>query len=124
MPERLADTLLDRTENVATEADYFTLTHLDDALMTEQEIRELPKVWVVGGDAELVHVVAAEHRGRVGILAAGVRVNLRVEHQDLHVRPVLQHDLRNVLESDVTERAVAADDPHLRQLADFLLRHQ
>ncbi len=53
VPERLADTLLDRTENVATEADYFTLTHLDDALMTEQEIRELPKVWVVGGDGAL-----------------------------------------------------------------------
>ncbi len=36
-----------------TEADYFTLTRLDDALMTEQEIRELPKVWVVGGDGAL-----------------------------------------------------------------------
>ncbi|MCX6955613.1 MAG: 2-oxoacid:acceptor oxidoreductase family protein [Verrucomicrobia bacterium] len=53
VPERLADALLDRTENVATDADYFTLTHLDDALMTEQEIRELPKVWVVGGDGAL-----------------------------------------------------------------------
>jgi pyruvate-ferredoxin/flavodoxin oxidoreductase len=53
VPERLADALLDRTENVATEADYFTLTHLDDALMTEQEIRELPKVWVIGGDGAL-----------------------------------------------------------------------
>ncbi len=52
-PERMADALLDRTENVMTEADYFTLTHLDDALMTEQEIRELPKVWVVGGDGAL-----------------------------------------------------------------------
>jgi hypothetical protein len=29
------DALLSRTTNVATEADYFTLTHLDDALMTE-----------------------------------------------------------------------------------------
>jgi pyruvate-ferredoxin/flavodoxin oxidoreductase len=38
---------------VASEAEYFTLTHLDDALMTEQEIRELPKVWVVGGDGAL-----------------------------------------------------------------------
>jgi hypothetical protein len=47
------DALLSRTTNVATEADYFTLTHLDDALMTEQEIRELPKVWVVGGDGAL-----------------------------------------------------------------------
>lgn len=52
-PERLADALLDRSEGVATDADYFTLTHLDDAAMTEQEIRELPKVWVVGGDGAL-----------------------------------------------------------------------
>src|SRR5207302_863475 len=49
VPERVADALLDK-ENVVSEADYFTLTHLDDTLMTEQEIRELPKVWVVGGD--------------------------------------------------------------------------
>ena len=52
-PERLVDALLDRADQVATEADYFTLTHLDDALMTEQEIRELPKVWVIGGDGAL-----------------------------------------------------------------------
>ncbi|MFI5357989.1 MAG: 2-oxoacid:acceptor oxidoreductase family protein, partial [Opitutales bacterium] len=52
-PERMVDALLDRPEQVATEAEYFTLTRLDDALMTEQEIRELPKVWVVGGDGAL-----------------------------------------------------------------------
>ncbi|MCC6243733.1 MAG: 2-oxoacid:acceptor oxidoreductase family protein [Gemmatimonadaceae bacterium] len=52
-PERLADALLDREGNVITPADYFTLTHLDDALMTEQEVRELPKVWVIGGDGAL-----------------------------------------------------------------------
>ena len=52
-PERLATALLDRTDNVSSEAEYFTLTRLDDALMTEQEIRELPKVWVVGGDGAL-----------------------------------------------------------------------
>src|ERR1044071_2923884 len=33
VPERLTDMLLDRTENVANAAEYFTLTHLDDALM-------------------------------------------------------------------------------------------
>ena len=53
VPERLADALLERNENVMTEADYFTLTHLDDTLMTDQEIRELPKVWVIGGDGAL-----------------------------------------------------------------------
>ena len=32
-----------RPRTSLTEADYFTLTHLDDALMTDQEIRELPE---------------------------------------------------------------------------------
>ena len=40
VPERLADALLERVEGVASEADYFLFTHLDDALMTEQEIRD------------------------------------------------------------------------------------
>jgi pyruvate-ferredoxin/flavodoxin oxidoreductase len=52
-PERLADALLHNDSTVIDEATYFTLTHLDDALMTEQEIRELPKVWVIGGDGAL-----------------------------------------------------------------------
>jgi pyruvate-ferredoxin/flavodoxin oxidoreductase len=53
VPERIADALLERNENVMSEADYWTFTHLDDALMTDQEIRELPKVWVIGGDGAL-----------------------------------------------------------------------
>jgi len=52
-PERLTDALLDRTAQVMREEEYFHLTHLDDALMTDQEVRELPKVWVVGGDGAL-----------------------------------------------------------------------
>jgi pyruvate-ferredoxin/flavodoxin oxidoreductase len=52
-PERLTDALLGSNESVISDAGYFTLTHLDDALMTDQEIRELPKVWVVGGDGAL-----------------------------------------------------------------------
>jgi len=53
VPERLADALLNRAAAVMTAADFFLLTHLDDALMTDQEIRELPKVWVIGGDGAL-----------------------------------------------------------------------
>jgi len=52
-PERMADALLDRVTGVMPEADYFHLTHLDDTLMTDQEVRELPKVWVIGGDGAL-----------------------------------------------------------------------
>jgi pyruvate-ferredoxin/flavodoxin oxidoreductase len=53
VPERLADALLTRMEDVMTDASYFTLTHLEDSLMTDQEVRELPKVWVIGGDGAL-----------------------------------------------------------------------
>ena len=53
-PERLCDALLNSEEiGVMSVADFFLLTHLDDALMTDQEIRELPKVWVIGGDGAL-----------------------------------------------------------------------
>jgi pyruvate-ferredoxin/flavodoxin oxidoreductase len=53
VPERLADALLDKEEEVMTEASYFILSRLEDSLMTDQEIRELPKVWVIGGDGAL-----------------------------------------------------------------------
>jgi hypothetical protein len=79
-PERLADLLLDR-DGAVTEADVFTLTHLDDAVMTEQEIRELPKVWVVGGDGALgdigfqnVSKVILQNRPNVKILMLDTQV--------------------------------------------------
>ncbi|MGA2572168.1 MAG: 2-oxoacid:acceptor oxidoreductase family protein, partial [Terracidiphilus sp.] len=50
IPERLADILLTRDTNVLSEEEYYHFTHFTDALMTDQEIVELPKVWVVGGD--------------------------------------------------------------------------
>jgi pyruvate-ferredoxin/flavodoxin oxidoreductase len=53
VPERLADALLERGAGLASAEDYFTLTHLEEAQMTDQEIRELPKVWVIGGDGAL-----------------------------------------------------------------------
>ncbi len=81
VPERLADALLERVETVASEADYFTLTHLDDALMTAQEVRELPKVWVVGGDGALgdigfqnVSKVILQNRPNVKILMLDTQV--------------------------------------------------
>jgi len=54
-PERLCDALLESPEstNVMPEQKYWDLTRLNDTLMTEQEIRELPKVWIVGGDGAL-----------------------------------------------------------------------
>jgi len=81
VPERLCDALLEREANVATPADYFTWTHLDDALMTEQEIKELPKLWIVGGDGALGDIgfqnaskVILQNRPNVKILMLDTQV--------------------------------------------------
>jgi pyruvate-ferredoxin/flavodoxin oxidoreductase len=50
VPERLADALLHRTEGVISPREYYEFVHFSDNLMTDQEILELPKAWVVGGD--------------------------------------------------------------------------
>ncbi len=48
IPERMIDHL--SGGDALDEATYFSYTHFTDALMTDQEIKELPKVWCVGGD--------------------------------------------------------------------------
>jgi pyruvate-ferredoxin/flavodoxin oxidoreductase len=50
VPERLADALMNRTADTINAREYYEYVHFSDALMTDQEILELPKVWVVGGD--------------------------------------------------------------------------
>ena len=50
IPERLADALMNRETDVINARDYYEYVHFSDAVMTDQEILELPKVWVVGGD--------------------------------------------------------------------------
>ncbi len=50
LPERFADFLLISEDKAFSDDDYFMYTHFTDTQMTDQEILELPKVWVVGGD--------------------------------------------------------------------------
>src|SRR4029078_7430325 len=51
VPERLADALMHRElAPVITPREYYEYVHFSDNVMTDQEILELPKVWVVGGD--------------------------------------------------------------------------
>lgn len=56
VPERLVDFILadfkseDGVDIKFTEDDYFYLTRLSDTQMTDLEVSELPKVWVIGGD--------------------------------------------------------------------------
>jgi len=52
IPERLADALLVRGRGV-TPREYWELTHFTDALMTDQEVLELPKAWCIGGDGAM-----------------------------------------------------------------------
>jgi pyruvate-ferredoxin/flavodoxin oxidoreductase len=53
VPERLCDALLEPNGRVINDDDYFYLTHMTEIEMTDQEIHELPKVWIVGGDGAL-----------------------------------------------------------------------
>src|SRR5262245_37525443 len=50
IPERLAASLMDREQEVISPREYYEFVHFSDAVMTDQEILELPKVVVVGGD--------------------------------------------------------------------------
>ena len=50
IPERLLDALLQRETHVISPREYYEYVHFTDATMTDQEILEMPKVWVVGGD--------------------------------------------------------------------------
>ena len=53
VPERLANALLTRDDDVSSHSEYFELTHLDDTMMTDDEVREMPKVWAIGGDGAM-----------------------------------------------------------------------
>ncbi len=50
IPERLTDLLTGKAPQIFSEHDYFRFTHFTDTYMTDDEIMELPKVWVIGGD--------------------------------------------------------------------------
>lgn len=56
-PERLCDFLIGGANGLSddpfSEHHYWDLTHLTEVEMTDQEIKELPKVWIVGGDGAL-----------------------------------------------------------------------
>jgi pyruvate-ferredoxin/flavodoxin oxidoreductase len=50
IPERLLDALMNREKDIINAREYYEYVHFSDAVMTDQEILEMPKVWVVGGD--------------------------------------------------------------------------
>lgn len=79
IPERLVDHLFGGDAMDA--ARYFEYTHFTDALMTDQEIKELPKVWCVGGDGGMgdigfqnVSKVILQNRPNVKLLMLDTQV--------------------------------------------------
>ncbi len=81
IPERLADMLLQGFKNGFAEEDYFRFTHFSDTYMTDDEVMELPKVWVVGGDGGMgdigfqnVSKVVLQNRPNVKMLMLDTQV--------------------------------------------------
>ncbi|MFQ5640674.1 MAG: 2-oxoacid:acceptor oxidoreductase family protein, partial [bacterium] len=81
LPERFADLLLSGFENPFTEDDYFKYTHFTDLHMTDDEVLELPKVWVIGGDGGMgdigfqnVSKVVLQNRPNVKMLMLDTQV--------------------------------------------------
>jgi pyruvate-ferredoxin/flavodoxin oxidoreductase len=100
IPERLADALLTREpgseSSVLSEEEVYHLTHFTDALMTDQEIRELPKVWAVGGDGGIGDIgyqntskVVLQNRPNVKVLMLDTQVYSNTGGQNSDSTPML-----------------------------------
>ena len=117
IPERLADILL--TRDAGTEGDgassdggssdvidaeeYYHLSHFTDALMTDQEIVELPKVWAVGGDGGMGDIgyqnmskVILQNRPNVKVLMLDTQVYSNTGGQNSDSTPMLGGNDMNV----------------------------
>ncbi|MGC9158627.1 MAG: 2-oxoacid:acceptor oxidoreductase family protein [Terracidiphilus sp.] len=96
IPERLADIVLTRDEKAISAEEYYHFTHFTDALMTDQEIVELPKVWAVGGDGGMgdigyqnVSKVVLQNRPNVKILMLDTQVYSNTGGQNSDSSPML-----------------------------------
>src|ERR1700704_1644126 len=103
IPERLTDALLQRTENVINPREYYEYVHFTDALMTDQEILELPKVWVVGGDGGMGDIgyqnmskVILQNRPNVKALMLDTQVYSNTGGQNSDSTPMLGGNDMNV----------------------------
>jgi len=88
--------LLTRDSNVISEEEYYHFTHFTDALMTDQEIVELPKVWVVGGDGGIGDIgyqntskVVLQNRPNVKVLMLDTQVYSNTGGQNSDSTPML-----------------------------------
>jgi len=103
IPERLADALLQREEKVITPREYYELTHFSDALMADQEVLELPKVWAVGGDGGMGDIgyqntskVILQNRPNVKVLMLDTQLYSNTGGQNSDSTPMLGGSDMNV----------------------------
>ena len=103
IPERLTDALLHRDQDVITEREYYEFTHFSDALMTDQEVLELPKVWAVGGDGGMGDIgyqntskVILQNRPNVKALMLDTQVYSNTGGQNSDSTPMLGGSDMNV----------------------------
>jgi pyruvate-ferredoxin/flavodoxin oxidoreductase len=106
LPERLADMVLNRDSSVISEEEYYQFAHFTDALMTDQEIVELPKVWVVGGDGGIGDIgyqntskVVLQNRPNVKVLMLDTQVYSNTGGQNSDSTPMLGGNDMNVFGS-------------------------
>ena len=119
IPERLADFLL-ASDQLFTEENYYHFTHFTDALMTDQEIRELPKVWTVGGDGGIGDIgyqntskVILQNRPNVKVLMLDTQVYSNTGGQNSDSTPMLGGNDMNVFgaatQGKATEKKTVAE---------------
>jgi len=96
IPERLAEALLGRGEDVITPTEYYAFSHFGDALMTDQEIAELPKAWAIGGDGGMGDIgyqnmskVVLQNRPNVKALMLDTQVYSNTGGQNSDSTPML-----------------------------------
>jgi pyruvate-ferredoxin/flavodoxin oxidoreductase len=96
IPERLADIVLMREGKCLSEEEYYHFTHFTDALMSDDEIKELPKVWVVGGDGGIGDIgyqntskVMLQNRPNVKVLMLDTQVYSNTGGQNSDSTPML-----------------------------------
>jgi len=103
IPERLADALMRRDSDAISAREYYEYAHFSDALMTDQEILELPKVWVVGGDGGMGDIgyqntskVILQNRPNVKALMLDTQVYSNTGGQNSDSTPMLGGNDMNV----------------------------
>jgi pyruvate-ferredoxin/flavodoxin oxidoreductase len=103
IPERLSDALLHRETDVINPREFYEYVHFSDAVMTDQEILELPKAWVVGGDGGMGDIgyqntskVILQNRPNVKALMLDTQVYSNTGGQNSDSTPMLGGNDMNV----------------------------